>query len=135
MHVSIMIFSYTIFIVAGLISFILIIQKYYQNRRKIRRQINLVNRESHQHIIEPYHEPRNFSEEQAFSVENGTPLNERKRYKDRLQSFPIRDLLSKNFEARLQNLFNQWGSQRKYQLTSMNLSEIKKNCHIGTLQK
>nr|YP_010260995.1 Heme attachment to plastid cytochrome c [Trentepohlia sp. BN17]UIB38749.1 Heme attachment to plastid cytochrome c [Trentepohlia sp. BN17] len=30
MHVSIMIFSYTIFIVAGLISFMLVIQKFYQ---------------------------------------------------------------------------------------------------------
>ena len=37
MHVSIMIFSYTIFIVAGLISLILIIQNYYRPKKKYQR--------------------------------------------------------------------------------------------------
>ena len=39
MHVSIMIFSYTIFIVAGLISLILIIQNYYRPRKNLRAPI------------------------------------------------------------------------------------------------
>ena len=144
MHVSIMIFSYTIFIVAGLISFILIIQKYYQSFEFFLRSKKISNNFNY----------TNFQNTGFYNILTNRTNSITNPIKDSYQKLEISPsiefLRTSHFRAlpigltdslstgkaleKPQSLSHQSENQKKYQLTSMNIAEIKKNCNIGILQ-